>query len=194
MRWVRHRLHLRPRRQDWLALATAGDATALDRGRMATEMEMFCAYAGPFAQARHVQSYLLRPPGGVPVHRRIRLDPDTILFGNGGECDWALIDTDIIDWPEGVAMAITARRLVGAFVRGSAAWGAVLEVAQRLQRDEELTWDEVGAIASTHFGRPGPERDAWMPHWSPMASAVRAGFLPPEPDVTRPPGLLHLEP
>jgi hypothetical protein len=182
-----------PPRKDWLALAEAGDTTALDCGRKATEMEMFCAYAGPVAQARHVHSYSFGPQGEASVRRRERLDVDTIFFGGGGDCDWNLIETDISDWPEGVAMAATARLLACAFVRGRAAWGAILELAHRLRCDEILTWDEVGVIASMHFGRPGPERDVWMPHWAPMAAVVRAGFLPPEPDVMRVPPLLQLE-
>jgi len=45
-----------PPRRDWLARAEAGDATALARGRMATEMEMFCAYAGAGAEGQYVTS------------------------------------------------------------------------------------------------------------------------------------------
>src|SRR5215218_3109094 len=58
-----------PPRRDWLALAEAGDATALERGRMAAEMEMFCAYAGPFAQAQYPTSWVCRTDG-APRRRR----------------------------------------------------------------------------------------------------------------------------
>ncbi len=168
-----------PPRRDWLALAEAGDAAALDSGRMATEMEMFCAYAGPFAQARHPTSWVCRT-AGAPRRRRTRLDLDVILYGGGGEGDWALVETDAADWPEGVVMAAGARRLVHAFVGGRAAWGAITAVARLLQRQRVLTWSEVASIAGEHFGRPGPARDDWTAHWPPLAFAARAGFLPPK--------------
>ena len=166
---------LAPPRRDWLALAAAGDATALARGRAVTEMEMFCAYAGPFAQARQPHWCTDRRPGEPPVRRARRLDVDIILFGGGGGAgDWSLVETDAADWPEeGIAMAACAYRLAGAFVRGGAAWGAIREVARRVSEERRLTWDEVAAIASGHFGRSSPSPEDWMPKWPPLAAAVR---------------------
>ena len=167
-----------PPRRDWLALAEAGDATALARGRMAAEMEMFCAYAGALAEGRYATSCVWRI-AGAPRRRRTRLDPDAILHLGGGQGDWDLIETDAAGWPEGVGMGASARRLVDAFVRGRVAWGAITAVARRLRRQRVLAWSEVASIAGVHFDRPGPARDDWAAHWPPLASAVRAGFLPP---------------
>ena len=164
-------------RRDWLALAEAGDATALARGRMATEMEMFCAYAGAFAEGRYATSWVCWT-AGARRRRRTRLDPDAILYVGGGQGDWALIETNAADWPEGVAMAARARRLVHAFVRGRVAWGAIMAVARRLRQQRVLTWSDVASIAGEHFGRAGPARDDWAAHWPPLALAARAGFLP----------------
>jgi hypothetical protein len=170
-----------PPRRDWLALASAGDAEALARGRAATEMEMFAAYAGPCAQGRYRQWWVVRRAGEPPVRRSGRLCADTILYGGGGWGDWSLIETDVADWPEeGVAMAARARRLAEAFVRGRAAWGAIRETARRLSAELRLGWDDVAAIAARHFGRPPPVRDDWLAHWPPLALTVRGGFLPPQ--------------
>jgi hypothetical protein len=170
-----------PQRRNWLALAESGDASALARGRIATEMEMFCAYAGPFAQARYPQTYRVQREGERPIRRSSRLDVGTILYFGGGEADWSLIETDIADWPEGVAMAARACRLADAFVRGRLPWAAITEVARCLSVDLRLTWGEVAAIAERHLGRPAPQRDDWLPHWPPLTAAVRGGFLPPTP-------------
>jgi hypothetical protein len=171
-----------PPRRTWFALAAAGDAEALVRGRVATEMEMFAAYAGPCAQARYPMRYKDRPTGGAAVQRSRRLDVDILLHaGGGGEADWSLIEADAADWPEGIAMAARARRLADAFVRGRAAWGAIGEVARRLSAELRLGWDDVDAAAARRFGRRSPGRNDWMPHWPPLALAVRGGFLPPGP-------------
>ncbi len=171
-----------PPRRDWLARAAAGDAEALARGRAATEMEMFCAYAGPLADAGHTRRYILRRPGEQPIRRYWRLDAESILHGGGGEGDWALIETDIADWPEGIAMAARARRLAQAFVRGRAAWDAIQELARTVSLELRLGWAEVDAIVRRHFGRPSPGPTDWMLHWPPLAMAVRAGSLPPRSD------------
>ena len=155
-----------PPRRDWLALAEAGDATALARGRMATEMEVLCAYAGAFAQARYPTSWVCRT-AGARRRRRTRLDPGVILFGGGGEGDLARIAADAADWPEGVGMAARARRLAQAFVRGRKAWGAITAVARRLRQQRVLAWSEAASIAGEHFRRPGPARDDWVGHWPP---------------------------
>ena len=162
-----------PRRQEWLALAAAGDPTALVRGRALTELEMFCTYAGPFAQARQRHWCTVR-------QRSWRCDVQSILFGGGGEGDWSLVESNAADWPEeGIAMAARACRLTAAFVRSDAAWRAIRAVARRLSVARGLTWDEVSAIASGHFGRPAPALEDWLPKWPPLASAVRGGYLPP---------------
>ncbi len=168
-----------PPRRDWLALAEAGDATALTRGRMAAEMEMFCAYAGACAEGRYPNPQVWRT-ADAERPQRTRLPPDVILYGGGGERDLACIAADAADWPEGVGMAARARRLAHAFVGGRVASGAITAVARRLKRQRVVTWSEVASIAGEHFGRPGPARDDWMGHWPPLAMAARAGFLPAE--------------
>ena len=171
-----------PPRRDWLARAAAGDAEALARGRAATEMEMFCAYAGPFAHARHTERYILRRAGEQPVRRYWRLDADTILHGGGGgQGDWSLIQTDIADWPEGIAMAARVRRLVRAFVQGGTAWAAIRELSRTVSHELRLSWSDVDTIVGRHFGRLSPGPTDWLPHWPPLAMAVRAGDLPPRP-------------
>ena len=168
-----------PPRRDWLALAEAGDATARARGRMAAEMQMFCACAGAIAEGRYPTS-LACWTAVAQRQGRTWLDPDVILYGGGGESDLAHIVAIVADWPEGVGMAARARRLVHAFVRGRVAWGAIMAVARRLRQQWVLTWSEVASIAREHFGRPGPARDDWVAHWPPSTLAARAGFLPPE--------------
>ncbi len=167
-----------PPRRDWLALAEAGDATALARGRMAAETVMFCAYAGALAEGRYPTA-LAWWTAGAQRQGRTWLDPDVILYGGGGESDLAHIVAIVADWPEGVGMAARARRLIHAFVRGRIAWGAIIAVARRLRQQWVLTWSEVASIAGEHFGRPGPARDDWIAHWPPSTLAARAGFLPP---------------
>jgi hypothetical protein len=111
-----------PQREEWLALAAAGDAprrwTAAAwprRWRCSAPM------LGP--SPRHAMSnptcsgHRAECRSG-DAHASIPTPPS---LDGGGDCDWALIETDIADWPEGVAMAITARRLARAFVRGPAA-------------------------------------------------------------------------
>jgi hypothetical protein len=167
-------------RADWVALAERGDPGALARGRMEAEMELFAAYAGPFAEARYPRSYRIRIAGEPPIRRRERRDVNMILHAGGGEEDWSLIAMDAADWPDGIAMAARARRLADAFVRGRVAWGAIREVARLLTVGLRLGWDDVEAVAGRHFGRPSPACRDWMAHWPPLALAVRGGFLPPE--------------
>jgi hypothetical protein len=172
-----------PPRRTWIGLAAAGDTEALVRGRAATEMEMFAAYAGPFAEARCRVRYKVRREGGAVLHRRRRVDVDSLLHAGGGEADWSLIEADAADWPDGIAMAARARRLADAFVRGRAAWGAIREVARLLTVGLRLGWDDVEAVAGRHFGRrPSPGCRDWLAHWPPLALAVRGGFLPPKGD------------
>lgn len=132
---------------------------AIDR-----DIELINCMAGLYAEA---------------AYRRCTVDA-CMVAGGGGDMErlQTILDAWSMNEGESAEVSREAERRAAALVRSSMGSAAVRAVAGALLRHGEIEGDEIASLCRKAYGGRQCAFGAWMNHWPPTLSQIRAGLIP----------------